>query len=133
MGKPFLPGIQRLAQQILLEKAEKTKAAAIEITKNDLQEHTSLYLDSFHLSVDGPLAVSVANTAQYAYILEQGQKPHIIRAKNGHSLRFIWNNPPSGAPAPNSPPYHQFALVHHPGAIAYQILNRAMHLAMRAE
>lgn len=130
-GKAYIPGINSVARKVLLATAEETKAQAIVITEDELQKHTGLYLDSFHIEIDGPLSVSVRNTAQYAYILEEGQKPHRIPLAGYAGLKFIWNNPPAGAPAPSDPPYHHFAYVNHPGAKAYQILKRAMIRAVR--
>lgn len=123
-GTPNLPGIQSLAQKILMAKAEKTKAHAIAITKRELEEHSGTYLDSFHISIDGPLSVSVRNTAQYAYIIERGQQPHRIPFAGYANLAFEWK-PKHQHPTQSGPIYH-FSWVQHPGAIAYKILYRAM-------
>lgn len=129
MGKPFLAGIALLANQIAMEHAMVTKAVAIEITKHDLKTRTGLYLDSFHIEEVGPASVAVSNTAQYATILEQGQKPHKISPRDpAGALRFIWENPPV---APNFPPFHIYRSVNHPGAKAYQILNQAMRAVVK--
>ncbi len=131
MGKAYIPGINKVAQKVLMATAEETKLRAIEITKEELQEHTGLYLDSFHIELDGPLTVSVRNTAQYAYILEEGQIPHRIPLVGYAGLKFIWDNRPANAPAPTDGPYNHFKWVQHPGARAYQILRRAMFRSVR--
>lgn len=132
MAIPNIPGINSLANKIILERAVKVKETAIEITKNDLEVRTGIYLDSFHIEKDGPLSISVRNTAQYAAVLELGStKTWKITARNAPSLRFLWMNPPAGAPGPAADGYHYFYSVTHRGAKAFKILRRAMIAAIR--
>lgn len=64
------------------------------------QFHTGFTHRSFKLSnstsyrvvrTRGGKVVKIRNTAPYARAVENGSRPHVIRAKNGGALRFVMN------------------------------------------
>lgn len=82
---------------------------------------TGHYRNSFvkhRARVRGQAAVTVANTAGYAAIIEHGSRPHVIEAKNKQALTW-----PGGR--------HPVKKVNHPGTPAFHVLRNALRAAGR--
>lgn len=58
----------------------------------------------------------------YTLYMDQGTKPHVIKAKNAPYLTFFW---------PKVGRVVHFKSVQHPGTKPYKFLERGMELAMR--
>jgi hypothetical protein len=88
------------------------------------RQRTGRYQRSFQVKVLGrSTEFQVLNTAPYAAALEQGGRPHAIRAKKTSYLKFRGRD---GR-------WRTVKMVRHPGNPAYRILETAAILAVRQE
>lgn len=82
---------------------------------------TGLYARSFTVKVVGrSTTFEVSNRAPYAAPLEEGGRPHAIRARRVSHLKF----------RDRSGQWRRVKMVRHPGNPAFRIMERSLYLAM---
>ena len=105
----------------IYRELERRADRVIDLAKQTAPFRSGHYRDSFvkhRARVRGQAAVTVSNTADYALIIEQGSRAHVIEPRNKKALWW------PGA-------RHPVKRVHHPGTKAQHILRNALRAAGR--
>jgi hypothetical protein len=110
--------MNRFARRDANRVADQVEARAKQLAGILVNVRTGRYRAAFHkretLTFRGPGA-RVYNDVSYAPYIEEGTRPHVIRARRGKALRFVVDGRVVYAKE-----------VHHPGTKAYNVLSRAV-------